>query len=111
MVENYQNSKPVTTLSDDRFTSNAMLTDWLQNWEMDSKKKGKKFITRECYNDLLSMLIGTQPLVSLKLTEFPLASFSLRRLNSDIVENIFSSQRGICNVTVKVSCTFKNEPD
>lgn len=97
MVDNYQNSKPVGSLNDERLISNKMLLDWLEKWEKDCKAKGKKFITRECYNDLLSMLIGTASLIAIKLQEFPLTSFSLRRLNSDIVENIFCSQRGICN--------------
>jgi hypothetical protein len=97
MVENYRNSRPVTPLHDERLTSNQMLLDWWQEWEKECKQKGKAFITRECYNDLLSMFLGTASLIAIKLKEFPLTSFSLRRLNSDVIENIFCSQRGICN--------------
>ena len=43
------------------------------------------------------MIVGLQSLVEEKLTHSPLGSVCVNRVNSDIVENVFSSQRGSCN--------------
>ena len=43
------------------------------------------------------MLMGTLSILKLKFAEFPLSSLNLHRLNSDVVENCFCSQRGMVN--------------
>jgi len=82
-------------VSDKRLTENEEVLEWFQKWHDDVP--AHNFITRECFEDLRSMIIGLKSLVEEKLKHTPLGSLCVNRLNSDIVENVFSSQRGSCN--------------
>ena len=97
LVANFSDTRPIRSLEDKRLIENKEALDWLIDWEGQKRENNNSFITTECYNDMLSMLLGSQKVIELKLGEFPFSSVYLHRMNSDIVENIFSSQRGICN--------------
>lgn len=43
------------------------------------------------------MILGTKSFIEIKLALYPLSSLVMARLNSDVIENVFCSQRGICN--------------
>ena len=82
-------------VNDKRLIENKEVLQWFEDWQKDVPSNN--FITRECFEDLKSMVIGIQRLVEVKLKNHPLANIHLNRVNSDVVENVFSSQRGICN--------------
>ena len=97
LVENFADSRPILSIADQRLSANNEAMLWLKEWEGQYRSDKNTFITTECYNDMMSMLMGSFEVVKLKLEEYPLCPIYLHRMNSDIVENIFSSQRGICN--------------
>lgn len=97
LVENFSDNRPVRSIEDKRLSENSEALDWLVEWEGQYRADKNSFITMECYNDMLSMLMGTLEVIKIKLSEYPLSAVYLHRMNSDIVENVFSSQRGICN--------------
>ena len=43
------------------------------------------------------MIVGFEKLVNLKIKNNPLGFMTPNIVNSDVVENIFCSQRGVCN--------------
>ena len=96
LIENYTKPAPVTTTIDTRLQSNQQVLDWFNAWN-DSKIDQKAFITSQTFEDLTSLIVATKNYVSLRLQQNPMAHIYLHRLNSDIAENVFSSQRGICN--------------
>ena len=96
----YADKRPIRSVEDERLNSAMEVYQWFTDWHKFWVKGGKlqkHFITRECYEDLQSMLLGTRSLIQLKLALFPLCSMYMCRLNSDVIENVFCSQRGICN--------------
>ena len=100
MVKLYTDRRPISSNEDARVKQIAAVAQWFADWYGYWEQNGKsanEFLTRECFEDLQSMLLGTIRLVQEKLKLFPLSSICLFRLNSDVVENIFCSARGICN--------------
>lgn len=55
------------------------------------------FITRESYEDLNSTILGFEHLAKKRLTDYPGSRVVPSIMNSDVIENLFSSQRGRCN--------------
>ena len=84
-------------MSDSRLEENRQSLAWFQEWGSAKNRSQKNFITRECFEDLLSLFIGFEQIVSNKLMTCPFSTITPSRINSDVVENIFCSQRGICN--------------
>ena len=94
LVSNYTSKLPVRSISDDRLDQNRRVLHWFAEW--DSAKIHKKaFITQQTYEDLHSMIKSTEHYIRLRLQQDPSTYISMHRLNSDVVENMFSSQRGI----------------
>ena len=88
------------SLSDPRLSSLADLLSVFESWEAFWKQNGgikNEFLTRECFDDVVCMIMGTLSYVSSKFKLHPFGQVYLHRLNSDVVENIFCSARGICN--------------
>ena len=57
----------------------------------------RTFITREAYEDLNSTVLGFSDVVKHILNTYPGSRVIAANLNSDVIENMFSSQRGRCN--------------
>ena len=88
------------SLEDKRIQELQNILDWTLAWNQQWEQHGKTkhaFISIETYEDLLSMLMGTIAILKLKFAEYPISTISLHRLNSDVVENNFCSQRGMIN--------------
>lgn len=100
LVSIFSDKRPIRSKSDERLHSLSLVLAYLRAlysfWQEKGSEKDK-FFTRECYNDLISMITGVLKVVSTKLSLFPKSSVYLHRLNSDVCENIFCSARGICN--------------
>jgi hypothetical protein len=96
LVKNFQDQRPVRSVNDVRLNQNKDLLSWFKGWKEDTTDKDK-FITRECYEDMVSLLVGFSSLVELKLSNCALGYIKPFLINSDVVENLFCSQRGICN--------------
>jgi len=97
LVTTFHDQRPIRTINDERLKANEQLLEWFVEWKKSVKNPKKDFITRECYEDLVSLLVGFAKLVQLKLANNPLGYIKPFLVNSDIVENFFCSQRGICN--------------
>ena len=88
--------RPVKSIDDSRLQENMEVLEFFQrNAEKKETQFRKKFITKEAYEDLVSMVIGFKKLVEIKLSQFPAGYIVAGRTNTDVVENFFSSQRGI----------------
>jgi hypothetical protein len=75
---------------------NKECLDFFLNWkEQEDVKFSTNFITRECFDDLQSMVIALQSLIEEKMSNHPIGYVSICRCSTDLVENFFSSQRAI----------------
>ena len=96
LVENFTDLRPIRSLSDQRMLDNQKVLDYLVEWRNQKDVNPRtNFITRESYEDLVSMLTGFQKLVEIKLHLHPVGYIVPGRVNTDVVENFFCSQRGI----------------
>jgi hypothetical protein len=96
LLANFKDTRPVRSTYDERLQQNKECLDFFVNWKAQKDVIiSKNFITRECFSDLQSMVIGFQALVEIKLSNHPTAYVSASRTNTDIVENFFCSHRGI----------------
>lgn len=68
------------------------LDDWVETNNIDYRKN---FITRECYEDLQSMIVGFSKLVEVKLLQCPLGYICPGRVNTDVIENFFCNIQGL----------------
>ena len=104
-IEFLTNTAQITTLftdqrvfrsiTDERLERNREVLHWFQDWHgQPGVDYRKNFLTRECYEDLKSMIIGFESMVK-KLRRCPLGTVCAHRINTDIVENFFSAQRGV----------------
>ena len=110
LVKIYTSKSPITELSDTRLAINRDVLHWFQEWN-STKERPKAFLTAETYEDLCSMIRATENYVTYRLTCTPTAHVCLHRLNSDVVENFFSQQRGImtgCNTNPTILQYGKN---
>lgn len=57
----------------------------------------RSFITQEAYDDMCSTVHGFQFVTKRILKSHPGARVEASIMNSDVIENMFSSQRGRCN--------------
>lgn len=59
--------------------------------------KFRCFITKESYEDLNSTILGFDSLAKKRLSNHPGSRVVPSLMNSDVIENLFSSQRGRCH--------------
>ena len=96
MLRNFKDNRPIRSVADERLTQNRQCLEFFMNWKMQSgKNHNTNFITRECFEDLKSMVIAFEEIVKTKLHHHPLSYVNAARTNTDVVENFFSSQRAI----------------
>ena len=100
LIENFRDTRPITDKSDQRLLQNKTALDWFLQWEKsiksDSNIKNKErcLISHQTRADITSLLLGFHELCEYKL-EKSSCSIVPSRVNSDIIENLFSQQRGI----------------
>lgn len=100
LVENFRDRRPITDISDVRLVQNKSALEWFLEWEEsiksdpEIKQKEKALISHQTRADLASLLIGFYELCEDKLKRNS-CSIIPSRVNSDVIENLFSQQRGI----------------
>ena len=96
LVANFTDLRPIRTVDDDRLLDNQKVLEFFRDCgDAEGTNFRTNFITKEAYEDVLSMLIGFHQLVEMKLALFPGSYIVPGRVNTDVVENFFCSQRGI----------------
>ena len=95
LVTAYTDAKPISSLSDSRLIDLLEVESFFDEWYANNIDE-KSFIGREAYEDLKSLIRGTMNYVKLRFAESATASIHLHRLNSNVIENCFSSQRDAC---------------
>jgi hypothetical protein len=96
LVKNFTGTKLVRSIHDESLQENREVLFFFQEWyEKPEINHRTNFLTRECYEDLLSMLIGFEEVVKIKLQQHPMGYMCPGRTSTDVIENFFSSQRGI----------------
>lgn len=102
MVGFFRDRRPIKNYGDDRLQNNRDVLLWFQKWESenkhndDIKEKEKSLLSFQCREDITSLLIGFDEFCREKLTMSG-GSIMPNRINSDVIENIFSQQRGLHN--------------
>ena len=94
---NFKDPRPIRSCNDPRLSENRAVLQWFFDWSEMQKSETNSFITKECFDDLVSFLVGFEELVAKKISTCPLGYIKPSLINSDVVENVFCSQRGVCN--------------
>lgn len=97
--------RPLKDSADIRLKQNQDSLTWFTEWEKDilndqsrlKADKGRALFSSQCREDLVSCILGFEELCKLHWQSHPGASIIPARANSDVVENIFSQQRGLHN--------------
>ncbi|XP_014664264.1 PREDICTED: uncharacterized protein LOC106806734 isoform X2 [Priapulus caudatus] len=103
LIANFTDTRPITSVEDDRLHCNARALQWFTSWEdgvMSDLQdtaivKRKKLMSQETRFDMKSAILGFGSLVRQKQKTHPGTSINAARVNSDSVENIFCQQRAI----------------
>lgn len=103
LVDIFHDMRPITTTDDTRIADiqqcATFFIEWqaniLENTEINKKNKYRHLFTEQTLEDIRSALFGFLQLchsaLTLKIAIIPAL------INSDIIENLFCQQRGICN--------------
>jgi hypothetical protein len=104
LVKNFRNAQPITSYSDKRLDDNRRVLGWFRTWQESNKsvahlkKKDleKSLFSYQTMEDIVSLLTGFDEICNI---HFQSTSSSIipNRVNSDVVENVFSQQRGLHN--------------
>lgn len=92
LVDIFKDSRPIKEQSDKRLLDLKMVSDWFQNWK-DSAETSHHLMSRETQEDITILLPGFIALCRYCLTNVHVP-ITPAFINSDIVENVFSQQRG-----------------
>lgn len=102
LVQIFHDMRPIYTMEDKRIDdvrSCAFFSDWqmhvLQDKEISAKNKYRHLITEQTLTDIKSALFGFIQLCDIT-TDLKM-SIRPALINSDIIENLFCQQRGICH--------------
>lgn len=96
LLKNFHMKRNIRSTADPRFEENRKCLEFFKDWkEQPGKRHTVNFITRECFVDLISMVVGLEQLVAVKLQNHQLGYIAPHRVNTDVVENFFCSHRGI----------------
>lgn len=102
IIKNFRDHRPIKDSSDERLRENEQVLTWFQAWENEIrsddeiKDKEKSLISFQCREDIFSLLKGFGEFCHEK---FRVSGGSVipNRVNSDVIENVFSQQRGMHN--------------
>ena len=93
LIDIFRDIRPVHSTSDLRLTQLKMIDTWFRNWSKNASSE-KMIMSKETCEDLHFLISGFCELVRVVATEIK-CSIVPGFVNSDIVENNFSQQRGI----------------
>ena len=107
IIEIFRDSRPLTSDTDPRLSKLRKAHKWFLDWEaavmseseLTVPEKNHRLITDKTRYDIASCIIGFEELCQMRHAHAPGSSIVPSRLNSDVLENIFSQQRGIHNGT------------
>ncbi|XP_053409240.1 uncharacterized protein LOC128559964 [Mercenaria mercenaria] len=100
LVKNFRDKRPISNYEDVRLDQNRTVLKWFQ-WEntvkdTDKKVKEKSLISFQTREDIVSLILGFDSMCKIKFSQSA-GSVVPSRVNSDVIENIFSQQRGLNN--------------
>lgn len=96
LIDIFTDQRVVRSVEDNRLKKLLTISEFFKRFAQNGAINFQKnFFSRESYDDLQSMLIGTCEMVKTKLRHHPMGYICLCRLNTDVVENFFSSMRAI----------------
>lgn len=102
LIDIFRDKRPIIDISDERLDTLQKVLDWFIKWEEEVKadeslQPSEMFmISHQTRADISSLIIGFRELCMDKL-ETSGASIIPSRVNSDVIENVFSQQRGLYN--------------
>ena len=98
LIEIFRDSRPIIDFNDKRLQTLKLIEKWLDDWnsevnnlDVSSVEKNKSFLSKESYQDTISLLTGFMHLCSRRTMQNK--SITPAGINSDIVENFFCQQR------------------
>ena len=104
IVANFTSSKPYCSMADPRYAENRKVLEFFKNWEaevrklpMDKSEQNRCLMTRECIDDLKCMIVSFEEYSRAQSIRSKKMDVRVDRLNTDITENIFCSQRSFCH--------------
>jgi hypothetical protein len=93
-IKFFSDLRPVRSMSDTRLDYLTEVENFFVAWhEQPNRSYTNNFITKQCYDDLLSICIGFKKILESKLAMYPTSYVAPARVNTDVVENFFCSQR------------------
>ncbi|KAK3086240.1 hypothetical protein FSP39_015651 [Pinctada imbricata] len=95
MVDIFMDSRPIISQCDQRLNKLQTILTFFHAWENDPRLNKCNLITRETREDIDAALMGFLSLCKRCVSEGH--SLTPAYMNSDLVENHFCQQRGICN--------------
>ena len=104
IIDLFRDRRPIADINDERLRPLKSFENWLDQWADTVDKmsnatplvKAKKLISKETYNDIISMIRGFLQICMNRITKQK-RSIVPAGINSDVVENFFCQQRTICN--------------
>ena len=104
LVSVFRDQRPITEITDQRLENLVTVLQWFKTWESSVKEdtriknKEKALISHQTRQDIASCINGFREYCSHRLSgKFSANSINASRFNSDVVENLFSQQRGLHN--------------
>ena len=104
LIKVFRDARPISSMSDPRIQQLQDVLKWFTDWEAAIYRKHKQpavrnkaLISPEAREDLESCIVGFIQLLELRNSQHPGFSIIPGRLNSDVIENNFSQQRGLHN--------------
>lgn len=102
LAKNFRDQRPICQYSDKRLDENREVLNWFRAWEASIKQsteikdKEKCLLSFQTREDLTSLLVGFDEMCKDRFQRIS-SSIIPNRINSDVLENIFSQQRGLHN--------------
>ena len=102
LIDIFRDHRPIIDTSDERLATLKKILDWFKNWEEEVnsddslKQKDTFLISHQTRSDICSLIIGFRELCIDKLRSSATTIVPCR-INSDVIENVFSQQRGLYN--------------
>ncbi|XP_063435277.1 uncharacterized protein LOC134716277 [Mytilus trossulus] len=102
LAKKFRDQRPICQYSDKRLDENREVLNWFRAWEANFKQsteikdKEKCLLSFQTREDLTSLLVGFDEMCKDRFQRIS-SSIIPHRINSDVLENIFSQQRGLHN--------------
>lgn len=104
VIKNFRDARPIISYSDERLDENRKVLEWFCTLEkqnksltnINKKELEKSLFSYQTMEDIRSLLIGFDEMCGIHFLSTS-SSIIPNRVNSDVVENVFSQQRGLHN--------------